>query len=48
MVCLEGRDIHEALDRNIPIDTLIDRKVRHAPETGQPFIPVRELFPLGA
>lgn len=45
VVCLEGRDIYEALDRNIPIDAMLDRKVRWAAETGQPFIPVRELYP---
>lgn len=47
VVCMEGRDIYEALDRNIPIDTVLERKVRHAAETGQPFVPLRELFPIG-
>lgn len=45
VVCMEGRDIYEALNRNIPIDTVLERKVRHAAETGQPFAPVRQLFP---
>jgi hypothetical protein len=37
-------DIYEALDRNIPIDAVLERKVRHAGEAGQPFAPVRTLF----
>lgn len=45
VVCMEGRCIYESLDRNIPIDVLLDRKVRRAAETGRPFIPLRELFP---
>ena len=44
VVCMDGRDIYEALDRNIPIDAVLERKVRHAAETGQPFAPVRALF----
>lgn len=47
VICMEGRDIYEALDRNIPIDTVIERKVRHAAETGQPFASLRQLFPVG-
>lgn len=45
VICMEGRDIYEALDRNIPIDTVLERKVRHAAETGLPFAPLRQLFP---
>ena len=47
VVCMEGRDIYEALDRNIPIDAVLERKVRHAAEAGQPFAPVRTLFVSG-
>ena len=45
VICMEGRDIYEALDRNIPIDTVLERKVRYAAETGFPFAPLRQLFP---
>ena len=45
VICMEGQDIFEALDRNIPIDTVLERKVRHAAETGLPFAPLRQLFP---
>lgn len=45
VVCMDGHDIYDALNRNLPINVVLDRKVRHAAETGEPFGPVRELFP---
>ncbi|WP_449472575.1 restriction endonuclease [Sphingobium chungangianum] len=45
VICMDGRDIYEALDRNLPIHELLERKVRHAAETGEPFAPTRNLFP---
>ena len=47
VICMDGQDMYEALDRNIPIDVVLERKVRHAAETGLPFAPVAELFPEG-
>lgn len=44
LICMEGRDIYDALDRHIPIKDVLERKVRRAAETGRAFIPVRELF----
>lgn len=44
LICMEGRDIYDALDRQIPLKAVLERKVRRAAETGRPFIPVRELF----
>lgn len=44
LICMDGRDIYEALDRQVPLKTVLERKVRRAAETGRPFIPVRELF----
>jgi hypothetical protein len=44
IVCLDGRDIYEALERRIPIGDVIKRKVRLAAETGQVFVSVREIF----
>ncbi|MGN8113972.1 restriction endonuclease [Labrys sp. 22185] len=44
LICMDGRDIYDALDRQIPLKAVLERKVRRAAETGRPFIPVRELF----
>lgn len=44
LICMDGRDIYDALDREVPLKTVLERKVRRAAETGRPFIPVRELF----
>ncbi len=48
VVCMSGRDIHEALRRGIPIRVVLDSKVRRAAETGQPFVAVEELLPDGS
>jgi hypothetical protein len=45
VICVDGLDIHDALSRNLPLDAVLDRKVRRAAETGIPFLPVRDLFP---
>lgn len=45
MICMAGRDIYDALDREIPLPAVLERKVRGAAETGRPFISVSELFP---
>jgi hypothetical protein len=44
LICMDGRDIYDALDRQIPLKAVLEHKVRRAAETGRPFIPVRELF----
>jgi hypothetical protein len=33
------------LDREIPLNQVLERKVRRAAETGMPFFRVRDLFP---
>jgi hypothetical protein len=43
VVCMDGLDIYEMLDRSIPFAEVIARKVRRAVESGMPFIRVREL-----
>jgi hypothetical protein len=43
VICMDGRDIFEALDRQIPLNQIIEQKGRRAVETGNPFIPVSEL-----
>jgi hypothetical protein len=45
VICMEGRDIYEALDRDIPINDLLSRKVRWAAETGAAFTSIDRLFP---
>jgi len=46
LICMDGRDIFDALSGQIPLKSVLERKVRRAAETGQPFVPVRDLFAL--
>lgn len=41
---MDGRDIYDALDRQIPLKAVLERKVRRAAETGHPFTSVRNLL----
>ena len=45
LVCIEGREIKVALEREIGIDAIIAIKVRRAAETGAVFTPLETLFP---
>jgi Restriction endonuclease len=45
VVCMDGLDLHEALNREITLVHLIESKVRRAAETGEPFAGVGALFP---
>mgnify|MGYP003583744145 CR=1 FL=1 len=45
LICMDGLDLFEMLDREIPLDQVLERKVRRAAESGQPFERVRDLFP---
>lgn len=45
VVCMEGLDIYEMLDRALSFSDVMARKVRRAAETGSPFARVRDLFP---
>lgn len=45
VICMDGFDLYETLDREIPFNHVLDRKVRRAAETGLPFVRVRDLFP---
>lgn len=45
LVCIEGREIKIALEREIGIDALIAMKVRRAAETGAVFTPIETIFP---
>lgn len=44
IVCMDGLDLFDALDRQIAVSDVIARKVRRAAETGNCFLRVRELF----
>ena len=45
VVCMDGLDLFEMLDRELPLDRALDRKVRRAAETGLPFERISDLFP---
>jgi Restriction endonuclease len=46
VICMDGLDLAEALMRELPLNRLLERKVRRAGETGLAFVRVRELFPV--
>lgn len=43
VVCMDGLDLYEMLDRSIPFGDIVKRKVRRAAETGLAFVRVRDL-----
>lgn len=45
VICMDGYDLYETLDREIPLNHVLERKIRRTAETGSPFIRVRDLFP---
>lgn len=45
VICMDGLDLHDTMHREIPLNQVLDRKVRRAAETGSPFARVRDLFP---
>lgn len=45
VICMDGLDLYEMLDRELPLTKVLERKVRCAAETGSPFARVRDLFP---
>ena len=44
IICIDGLDLSEALARELPLNAVLERKVRHASETGNVFARVRDLF----
>ncbi|MGD1038789.1 MAG: restriction endonuclease [Roseiarcus sp.] len=44
IICMDGLDLYEVLERRLHLGDILDRKVRRAAETGRAFIRVRELF----
>ncbi len=44
VICMDGLDLFETLSRELPLNHVLEKKVRRAAETGQPFVRVRDLF----
>jgi hypothetical protein len=44
VICMDGYDLYETLNREIPLNRVLEGKVRRAAETGLPFVRVRDLF----
>lgn len=45
VICMDGLDLYDVLDRGIPLAQALNLKVRGAVETGLPFLRIRDLFP---
>lgn len=45
VICMDGLDLYDMLDRELPLTQVLECKIRRAAETGSPFIRVRDLFP---
>jgi len=45
VICMDGLDLYELLDREISLSQVLKIKVRRAAETGAPFVRVRDLYP---
>jgi hypothetical protein len=44
VVCMDGLDLYEMLDKNLSFADVLAKKVRRAAESGNPFVPVRDLY----
>ena len=44
LICMDGTDVCETLNRELPLNHVLQRKVRRAAETGSPFVRVHDLF----
>lgn len=44
VVCMDGLDLFDILDREVPLNVALERKVRRAAETGLPMERIRDLF----
>ena len=45
VVCMDGLDLHDALQGEIPLNHVLEHKVRRSVETGEVLARVRDLFP---
>lgn len=46
VICMDGLDIFDCLERELPLNQVLSAKARHMAETGQAFVRVRDLFSL--
>jgi len=44
VVCMDGLDLYEILDKNLLFADVMSKKVRRAAESGNPFVRVRDLY----
>jgi len=44
VVCMDGLDLYEMLDKNLSFADVLAKKVRRAAESGNPFVPLRDLY----
>lgn len=44
VICMDGLDLFDMLDRELPLNHVLERKARRAAETGRPFERVRDIF----
>jgi hypothetical protein len=45
VVCVDGLDLYELLDRKLSLSEVLGKKIRRAAESGNPFVSVRDLYP---
>jgi hypothetical protein len=45
VVCMDGLDLHDALQGEIPLNDVLEQKVRRSVETGEVLARVRDLYP---
>ncbi len=45
IICMDGLDLHEVLNRGLNLEDVIGRKARRAAETNHAYVAVRELLP---
>ncbi len=45
IICMDGLDLYEMLERELLLTHVLERKVRRAAETGSAFVRVRDIFP---
>lgn len=43
LVCMDGRDLSEVLGDRLSFIDVLDAKIRHASETGEPYVSIRDL-----
>jgi len=44
VICMDGLDLYDMLNREISLTQVLEHKVRRAAETGAPFVRIRDLF----